>query len=259
MRRALGTACAVVLVLALFTPAAQSRRSDAALLVGRLRAIDTRLTDALGRMRSGVLPKGFAATVSSVDDDASALGHALPHLGSGPARGNVVYYGLRDADANLGLARKHIRLNEPGARESLRAAARSFEGVARELERDDSLFGVSEKFRLLAMRGRTIAADDEAVRRLMLDKVALVKTLPVVAGVRFGTFYDQSAVLHARLSHALRTTRHNEPEAVRNDLVGARLMTRTLIAEFRGARAKHFARGASGAGTFPQALPRLRS
>jgi hypothetical protein len=66
-----------------------------------------------------------------------------------------------------------------------------------------------------------------------MGKDRLLQGLPAVAGVPFATFYDGSFLVHARLGHALRTTLHDEPDAVLNDLLGARQATRSLEVSFR--------------------------
>jgi hypothetical protein len=106
--------------------------------------------------------------------------------------------------------------------------------VGRELARDESLAAASAAFGALAGRAAAATTDDE-VRKLMAEKDRLLTTLPALARVPFGTFYTKSGVLHARLGHALRTTHHNEPDAVRNDLLGARRVTRELESAFRAA------------------------
>jgi hypothetical protein len=76
---------------------------------------------------------------------------------------------------------------------------------------------------------------DEQARALMVRKDTLLEDLPPLAGVPFGRFYVQSFSVHARIGHSRRTTLHDQPETVRSDLIGARLMVRTLLAEFRRA------------------------
>jgi hypothetical protein len=217
--------------------AARAQPAGAEPLVARLEAIDASLGAALVVVRTGTLPRRFAETIVSIDRDVAALGHALPKLGSGPARGSVAYYGLRRADTKLAMARKHIAADEAGGAEAVWSAGGDLEIVADELRRQAALAGLTRRFRALA--GRVVAVadaramDDRSVRALMMAKDGLLRDLPAVAGVPFGTFYAMSGVLHARLGHALRTTRHNEPEAARNDLVSARQATRALAAAFR--------------------------
>ena len=236
----MAAAAAIATLGALPASVEAGRRVSADALIARLHAIDGRLAGALAATRDGTLPNRFDRTIISIQHDVVALGHALPEFDGLTARGSVVYYGLRDAHANLALARKHVRAREPGTAKTLRAASRDLGTVARELARDGSLSGVSGRFRALADRAVAMAAmrtpADDDVRAIMAGEERLLPTLPAVAGVPFATFYAQSGIVHARVGHALRTTLHNEPEAVRADLVGARQAARQLAATFRAAQ-----------------------
>ena len=73
-------------------------------LLARFDRVEAHLDRAVAAVRGGALPPGFDATVVRIDRDVGDLGRSLPRLGSGAARGRVVYYRLRAADTAIGLA-----------------------------------------------------------------------------------------------------------------------------------------------------------
>jgi hypothetical protein len=135
------------------------------------------------------------------------------------------------------MARGRIRASAPGAPKSVRSAGRVLRVVANELARDAALTETTVTFRAMAARASALAnarpVGDADLRAVMVDKDRLLRALSALSGVAFGTFYVQSGVLHSRLGHALRTTRHHERQAVLNDLLQARRVTRPLEAAFR--------------------------